>query len=303
MNRRYGVASGIQQSTFRIPKCVKMSDQLSGMSSVKLGLAVAWPAFWVGIPFKLVIALLFLAMGVHPWEGAGLAFLLLLSVPIDIWALGLAARTVFLERLRLEPPASIGLTLWWQCALVSAVYLPLLYFVASGTVVGTKAVTHKIMGLLESLPIAEKISLELVLWGSVTTVVLLILFLGWLFIVGRIVRRQAAAGSSSADSYQGLVHRWDLMRVPADQSLLLTVFAGTGILVVLCFWGFLPVTTPHPHEDYEMPEQVVRGFKPVKALDEAEKALGKAEATLQALEGESKGSKKGKGKAAGKKGQ
>ena len=277
-----------------------MSDQLSGMSSVKLGVAVAWPAFWIGIPLKLVIALLFLAMGVHPWEGTGLAFLLLLSVPIDIWARGLAARTVFLERLRLEPPDSIGLTLWWQCALMSAVYFPLLYFIASGTVMGAKAVTHMIVALLETLPIAEKISLELVLWGSVATVVLLVLILGWLFIVGRIVRRQAAGGSSLAESYQGLVQRWDLMRVPADQSLLLTVFGGAALFLVVCFWSFLPVTTPHPHEDYEMPDKAVKAFKPLKALDEAELALGKAEASLQALEGKSKGGKKGKGRKAGK---
>ena len=64
-----------------------MTGQASNMSSVKLGLAVAWPAFWTGVPIKIVIALLLLAMGLYPWEMPGLAFLLLLSIPIDIWAL------------------------------------------------------------------------------------------------------------------------------------------------------------------------------------------------------------------------
>ena len=85
-----------------------MSAPEPHISSVKLGLLVAWPAFWIGVPLKLVLSLLLLAMGLHPWEMPGLAFLLLLSIPIDIWALGLSARTVFLERLRLQAPEGVG---------------------------------------------------------------------------------------------------------------------------------------------------------------------------------------------------
>src|SRR5881396_1439177 len=91
-----------------------MSAHASSMSSVKLGLAVAWPAFWTGVPIKIVLILLLLAMGVHPWEMPGLALLLLLSIPVDIWALGLSARTVFLDRLHLEPPESPGVSLSWH---------------------------------------------------------------------------------------------------------------------------------------------------------------------------------------------
>ena len=65
------------------------------MSNAKLGLLIVWPTFWTGFPLKLVIALLLLAAGVHPWEGTGLLALLLLSTPIDVWALGLCSRTVF----------------------------------------------------------------------------------------------------------------------------------------------------------------------------------------------------------------
>ena len=84
------------------------------ISSVKLAWAVAWSAFWTGFPFKLIVALLLLAAQVEPWEGAGLIALLALSVPIDIWAVGLTARTVFLERLSVEVRGPVGLSLWWQ---------------------------------------------------------------------------------------------------------------------------------------------------------------------------------------------
>ena len=273
-----------------------------GMSSVKLGFSVAWPAFWTGVPFKVTFGLLFLAMGMHPWEGAGLAFLLLLSIPIDIWALGLAGRTVFLERLRLEPPAGLGLSLWWQGALLSVIYLPLLYLIHSNAVAGAKAVTHIIMGLLEALPVAEKISVELMLWGSVATVVLILLILGWLFLFGRIVRRQAATGAPSRESYQSLVRQWDLLRIPADQSLQMTIFVGVVLFLVVGFWGFLPVTTPHPHEDYEMPAKAVKPLKPDEALKKVEQVIAQAEATLEQLGKNSgtPGKAKEKGKAAGK---
>ncbi|HET8580113.1 MAG TPA: hypothetical protein VFL31_03865, partial [Nitrospiraceae bacterium] len=187
------------------------------MSSVKLGLAVAWPAFWTGVPIKIVIALLLLAMGLDPWEMPGLAFLLLLSIPIDIWALDLSARTVFLERLHLQPPALVGLTLWWQATLFSTLYLPIAYLIESQTVAGSKAAAGRILQLelLKSLPVPERIGIELTMWGSVAAAVLLVLVLGWLFGFGRIVSRRVAAASPAAEPYQALVRQWDLLRVPA----------------------------------------------------------------------------------------
>ncbi|HKN86055.1 MAG TPA: hypothetical protein VJV04_04300, partial [Nitrospiraceae bacterium] len=117
-----------------------MSGPASNISAIKLGLLVAWPAFWIGVPLKLVISLLLLAMGLHPWEMPGLAFLLLLSIPIDIWALGLSTKTVFLERLRMKAPDSAGLTIWWQAALLNAIYLPLVYVVGGGAVSISKSI-------------------------------------------------------------------------------------------------------------------------------------------------------------------
>lgn len=275
-----------------------MTGQASNMSSVKLGLAVAWPAFWTGVPIKIVIALLLLAMDLHPWEMPGLAFLLLLSIPIDIWALDLSSRTVFLERLRLQPPAQLGLTLWWQATLFNAVYLPIAYLIENQTVSGAKAAAGRILQveLLGSLPVPERIGIELTMWGSVAAVVLLALALGWLFGFGRIVGKQVAAARSVAEPYQALVRQWDLLRVPADQPLVLTVFVATGVTLVVLFWAFIPVTTPHPHELYQKPqEKVVPPLKPAEALQKTEKLIEQAEGALQALEAKAK---KGKGKAA-----
>ena len=272
------------------------------MSSMKLGLAVAWPAFWTGVPIKIVLGLLWLAMGVHPWEMPGLAFLLLCSIPVDIWALGLSARTVFLDRLRLEPPESVGVTLWWQAALLSAVYLPIAYGIESQVVGGTKAVVGRMFEIevLKNFPVPERISIELVLWGSVATVVLLGLALGWLFLFGWIVRKQVAAAHPTAEPYQALVRRWDLLRVPADQPLLLTAFTATGVVLVLLFWASIPVTTPHPHELYMKEPAKIEFFKPGETLQRTEKLIAQAESAVKALEAKAKQGAKGKGKNVGK---
>jgi len=278
------------------------------MSPVKLGLSIAWPAFWTGIPIKCILVLLLLAMGVHPWEMPGLAILLVLSIPIDIWALNVTAKTVFLERLSVRPPESIGLTLWWQLALMSAVYLPIAYVIESQVVAMAKSITASIMALLQSIPVAERISIELVLWSSVATAVLLILVLGWLYLVGWIVRKQVSAAPPADAPYPALVRQWDLMRVPVDQPLLLAAFTASGALLVLLFWAVMPVMTPHPHEDYKearaKAEKVHPPIRPAETLQKTEKLIAQAETTVEALEAkaqaESKDPKekdKGKGSA------
>jgi hypothetical protein len=286
-----------------------MAAQPPSLSPVKLGLAVWWPAFWTGFPFKLVIGLLFLSMGVHPWEMPGLAFLLLLSLPIDLWAMGVASRTVFLERLRLNPPENLGMTLWWQVTLLNAVYLPLAYVVESQVTHGAQAAAEALTGLpfLKSLPVAERIGVTLTMWGSVALVMLIILVLIYLTVFGRLVRNQARSASPSTEPYHRLVRTWDLTRVPADQPLVLTLFTGTGIFLVLCFWFFLPVTTPHPHESYkEATVKKTPAFKPVEAIKKSEQALIQAENGLAALETKLQEAKeqeqagKTKGKAKGK---
>jgi hypothetical protein len=271
------------------------------MSSVKLGLAVAWPAFWSGVPIKIVFFLLLLAAGLHPWEMPGLGLFLLLSIPVDIWAVGVSARTVFLDRLRLQPPDLLGLTLWWQTTLLNVLYLPLAYFIESWTITGAKALAAAIMDteLLKPVPVAERITLELNLWGVPATLVLLLLVLGWLWVFGWIIRRQAATARPAEAPYPALVRQWDLSRVPTDQPLLLTAVAVSGVLLVLLFWSFMPVTTPHPHEDFKKPPAKVEAhLSPAEQLQKTEKMIAQAEAAVQELE-KTKG--KGKGKEPAKK--
>jgi hypothetical protein len=273
-----------------------MADQPSSISPVKLGFAVTWPAFWTGVPIKIVIALILLAFGNYPWEMPGLAFLILLSIPIDIWALGLSARTVFLERLRLDPPDGLGLTLWAQIAGLTVVYAPLAWFIERTVVEATKSVAAAIMDWFKSVPVAERITVELNLWGVPSTIVFIVLLLVWLSIVGRLIRRQAVHARPASAPYDVLIRRWDLLRVPADMPLMLAVFTAAGVLAVVILWAAMPVTTPHPHPDYKKPDvKAAVVLKPAETLHKTEKVITQAEAAVEALEAKDKGKGKGKG--------
>ena len=245
------------------------------------------------MPIKLALGLLLLAMGVHPWESSGLALLIVLSIPVDIWAVGLSGRTVLLERLGVEPPASLGVTLWWQGAALTATYGSLACFLERQTIAGSKAVAARILDLeqLKAIPIAERISIELTMWGSVSAVVLLALTLGGLYLFGKLVQRQADAGTQMTASYEERVHQWDLMRVPADQPLMLTVVTAVGVTMVLLLWAAMPVTTPHPHESYKQDEKTGPPLQPTEAIEKAENVLSQAEASIKALEEKAKKSK------------
>lgn len=260
------------------------------MSSAKLGLLVLWPTFWTGFPLKLVVALLLLAAGVHPWEGGGLQALLLISIPIDVWALGLCARTVFLERLGVDPPKGVGLRLWVQWAVFSAVYLPLLFFTMSGVKSLAQSAVESTLHFVEEhimvIPIAEKISLELVTWGTPATIVLILLIYGWLFGLGAFAQRFVYASTPVDGAFQDAVSKWDLLRIPKDQPLLLTAFTGIGVVLIVLFWSLLPVSTPHPHEEYEFVhvKKVEEKIVPKRVIQSAEQTLARAEATLKQLE-------------------
>jgi len=312
-----------------------MSDERD-LSPTKIGLGVLWSAFWTGLPIKLAFVLVFFAMDLmhfenrigvgflmllaspvtvfavpvitmglesHIGEGAGIALLFLLSIPIDIWALGLVGRTYFLEKLRKEPPEGLGVTLWWKSAVVGAVFLPLVWFIV-GTVTSTSiSMAHSLMELelLKGVPVAERIAVELSLWGSVSTGVLIVLLLIGVSLVGRIIRSTAEAARPVSDNYQNVVKRWDLMRVPADQSLMLTSLTLGGVVLSMLFWAALPVTTPHPHECCKKPD-VKAGplFKPLETLNKDEKMIAQGEVQIDALEKQKAEAEKDKGK--GKKG-
>lgn len=314
-----------------------MSDERD-LSPTKLGLGILWPAFWTGLPIKLAFVLLFLALGIvnfetriglafvmllaspvtvfalpiiigglesHIGEGAGIALLFLIAIPIDIWALGVVGRQFFLERLRKEPPDGLGLTLWWKSALVGAIFLPILWVAVSWTTETGISLAKSLldMEMLKSIPVAERISIELTIWGSAATAVLLVLLLIGLSLVGRIVRSTASAAGPVSENFQGVIRRWDLMRVPADQGLMLTALTLSGVVLSILFWASLPVTTPHPHDCCKKPDVKAQPpYKPTDALNKDEKLLAQLTAQLDALEKkkaeeEAEAKSKGKGKA------
>src|SRR6266581_4911421 len=145
-----------------------MTQAVEKVSSIKLAWAVCWSAFWTGFPLKLIAAVVLLAMQAHPWEGAGLMALLVVSIPIDIWALRLTARTYFLEQYGVELEGPIGLALWGQGAVVGGVFVAATYFAIGATASGAKQVAASIIEGIKKpfpkFPIAEQITLELLLW-------------------------------------------------------------------------------------------------------------------------------------------
>ncbi|OQW31549.1 MAG: hypothetical protein A4E19_08020 [Nitrospira sp. SG-bin1] len=229
----------------------------------------------------------------HFGEGIGLPLIFGASIPVDIWALGVVGQTFFLERLRKEPPHDgLGFAIWWRAALIGTFFLPLLWWIVSRVTEIAISASHS-MAQMESmrhifdtgLPVAERIGLELTIWGSISSAVLIILAVIGVSILGQIIRRMAENARPAPENYQGLVTRWDLMRVPTDQGLLLASVAGAGVVLALVFWTILPVTTPHPHECCKKPEvQAEPPFKPSESLNKNAQRLASLAAQVEAME-------------------
>jgi len=289
------------------------------VSPAKLGFGILWPAFWTGFPIKLAFTVLFLAFGIIQFEnriafaflmllaspvtvfalptitiglgsnigeGMGIWLLFMLAVPVDIWALGVAGRTFFLERLRREPPGWLGLTLWWKCVLVGAIFIPILWIAESaiteGGISGVRSIFES--ESLKGISVAERISIELALWGTVSTVVLLLLLLVGFSLMGRVIQGTVQSAGHAPENYQGLITRWDLMRVPTDQGLMLTALSGLAVVLSLLFWFSLPVFTPHPHDCCKKPEvKAEASFKPLETLNKDEKMLAHLAAQVEML--------------------
>jgi hypothetical protein len=227
-----------------------------------------------------------LGLDSHIGEGAGIALLFLLAIPIDIWALGVVGRTFFLERCRREPPAGLGLTLWWKCALVGAVFLPILWVVESAITDAAISAAHSLFedGLLEGTPVAERISIELTIWGTVATGALSLMLIIGLSLVGRMIRGTVQMARHASENYEGLITRWDLMRVPLDQGLLLTVLSGVAVVLSILFWSSLPQFTPHPHECCKKVEAKAEPeFKPLETLKKNENLIAQLAARVDFL--------------------
>lgn len=302
-----------------------MAGERDSLSPTQIGIGVLWPTCWTGLPIKLPLAVIALAVGLmhlearlglaflmllaspvtvfavpiislaldgNFGEGIGLPLLLFLSIPIDIWAFGVVGQTFFLERLRKEPPPRLGFTLWWKSSVVGAFFLPILWVVV-GSVTETAMSTSHSLAQMESLrhlfhtglPVAERIGLEVTIWGTIAFGVLMVLLTIGVSTVGRIIRDIAATASPASGTYQALITRWDLMRVPRDQGLFVTTVVGVGLVFCILFWVALPVTTPHPHECCPKPEVVVqRPFKPMETLARDEQQIENLIAQVEALE-------------------
>jgi hypothetical protein len=293
-----------------------MNDHISPS---KLGFGILWPAFWTGLPFKLAFAVLFLAFGIvhfenriglaflmllaspvttfalptitmgldsHIGEGTGIWLLFMLAVPIDIWALGIVGRTYLLERLRREPPGGLGLTLWWKCSLVGAIYVPILWVAQSAITETAISAAHSMFEthLLKGIPVAERISIDLTLWVTVATAALLLLFVIGFSIVGRMIQGTVESAGHAPENYQGLVTRWDLLRVPVDQAWMLTALSGAAVALSFLFWFSLPVFTPHPHDCCKKQEVMAEpAIKPLETLNKNEKMIAHLAAQVELL--------------------
>lgn len=266
------------------------------MSNTKLGLLIVWPTFWTGFPIKMVVALLLLAAHLHPWEGSGLFILLLVSIPIDIWAISICARTVLIDRLKVDPQPGIGPNLWLRWAIFSALVFPVISMVVSMVTETAKSVVASMIESLKehfypTFPVAEQISLELVMWGSVATGALILCMLGWLYGLGWLAQPFVKHAKPLVGTKEDQTKFWDSLRIPADQPLLLTAFTGFGVVLVFIFWILMPATTPHPHAEYEytFDKKEVVIVEPKKVLTEAEQVLGRAELVVKKLQDEKDG--------------
>jgi len=204
----------------------------------------------------------------------------------------------------MEVQGPVGVSLWWQGAVLGALVLSGAYYAVGTTVaVGQKiaaAIIALIKNVYSTLPIAEQITLELLLWTIPTAIVMLVCVLIWLQLFGWCVKRLVVtSGQTISASLLDRVRQWDYARVPADPTLVLVSFAGVIVTLTVVFWVLLPVTTPTPHPDYPLPEveKVKKPVKPEELIKKTEATLEKAEAVLTALEKEkSKETKKGRGK-------
>ena len=64
--------------------------------------------------------------------------------------------------------------------------------------------------------------------GKRSLIVLLALMFIGLSILGKLVQGLVASAQPASDTYQGLISRWDMLRVPADQGLMLTCIRPRG---------------------------------------------------------------------------
>ena len=113
---------------------------------------------------------------------------------------------------------------------------------------------------------------------------LLVLLVVGFSLVGRMIRGTVQSAGHAPENYQGLIVRWDLMRVPLDQGWMLTALSGAAVVLSVLFWFSLPVFTPHPHECCTKPAvKAEPPFRPLEILNKNEKMIAHLAAQVELL--------------------
>jgi len=100
-------------------------------------------------------------------------------------------------------------------------------------------------------------------------------------------RTGVAAARIACEMVKEKLIDWEtaVMRVPADQGLMLTAITLGGLVLSMVFWAALPVSTPHPHECCKKPEVKAQPpYKPVDAIGKDEKIIVQLAAQVEAIE-------------------
>ena len=132
---------------------------------------------------------------------------------------------------------------------------------------------------------AEGISIKLTLWGTVATGALLLLFVIGFSLVGRVIRGSVESAGHAPENYQGLITRWDLMRVPVDQTWMLAGIVRRGR-------GVVPSVLVFSSGVYPPPARLLQAagshgsnlqFKPLETLHKNEKMIAHLAAQVEML--------------------
>src|SRR5205085_11718830 len=128
------------------------------------------------------------------------------------------------------------------------------YYAVGAAIAAGKGLAGAIIALITRIfphfPIAEQITVELLLWSVPVTLLVLALGFAWVKLFGWRVKRLARSlGSPSSPNYFERVRLWDYARVPDDIGLMLVSFGAVAVLLTVAFWAFLSPITPHPHPD------------------------------------------------------
>ena len=77
----------------------------------------------------------------------------------------------------------------------------------------TESTIHFVEESIMAIPVAEQISLELVMWGTPTTIVLIALLYGWLYGLGAFAQRHVRVSTSVGGTLQDIISKLSLIHI------------------------------------------------------------------------------------------